>query len=283
MFLCASYVALQETSLGSPAWPNAPANQTTDDHPCLDVVLPFTQSNTRTGTNNNTVLLSGKWNDYRIGDGVALRPDAPGCDQYPDSIVCAYQKYSSEPNNITALLRVLDAYRTQQSTMSANAIVVHVRLGDGLCAQFDQLCRGDKTHTPNCWEDDSDCWFDPQSSTKQYAFSERWYENVMLDLSTYRGQRAVFILGDKHHWTRTPDPRKDYSVDDAYLENVKIFFRSLFQCVHILEAGDPDEDFALMCSARTFVQGGGGYSALIAQVIEARGGTVFKPNQGTHT
>lgn len=37
----------------------------------------------------------------------------------------------------------------------------------------------------------------------------------------------------------------------------------------------PDDDFAYMCNAKTFVQAGGGFSSLIAEVVKKRGNLVI--------
>jgi hypothetical protein len=216
-----------------------------------------------------------RWNDYRIGDGISLRHDAPGCEMYPDSVVCAYSKETTKPNDKAALVKVLSRYSTRQNNSSTLAFL-HVRLGDGLCAQVDPLCRVSETK-PDCWNNDADCWFDDNSATKQYAYSRRWYYNVVSALKLTQVSKIV-VTGDKFHWTRTPDPRhNDFSVDDAYLANVAQYFRSQGFSVCVKDQELPDIDFVILCSARVFVQGGGGYSALIAEVVQHRGGLVIRP------
>ena len=232
--------------------------------------VSHTFCHTRRETNVDISL----WNDYRIGDGIALQYEAPGCEKYPNSIVCKYTQETREPNDVSALIRVLGKYYRQ---LGDNLAALHVRLGDGLCAQIDPLCRGDIKTRPDCWNNDRDCWSDTNSMTKQYAYSQRWYESVILDLELAKVS-AVVIIGDKFHWTRTPDPRQgNYSVDEEYLSNLSIFFRSHGFDACVKEAELPDTDFALLCSARVFIQGGGGYSALVAKVVKQRGGTVLKP------
>ena len=214
------------------------------------------------------------WNDYRIGDGIAFQYGAPGCERYPKSIVCDYTRETKEPNDISSLIHVLGKYSEQ---LGDGLAALHVRLGDGLCAQIDPTCREDMKTIPDCWNDDGDCWSDPSSVTKQYAYSRLWYESVVFDLKM-TNVSALVIVGDKYHWTRTPDPRKgDYSVDDSYLSKLSSFFVSHGFEVCVKEGEPPDTDFALLCSARVFVQGGGGYSALVAEVVRQRGGVVLTP------
>ena len=88
-------------------------------------------------------------------------------------------------------------------------------------------------------------------------------------------------MNNKLHWTRTKDPRKgNISVDDSYVESLAGFLRTKFQHVIISEPQLPDEDFAMLCAAEVFVQGGGGFSSLVGEVVKRRGGTVIKPRRG---
>jgi hypothetical protein len=222
-------------------------------------------------------------NDYRISDGLLRQYDAPGCETYPTSLVCKYhvEAAGSKTLDLEALIRVLEQIERQEPVWryhSKNTALVHLRLGDGLCAQYDPRCRGPRTDIPNCWETDEDCFVNPDSVTKQYAFSSRWYRDIFMHLESLH-VRHVIIIGDKYHWTRTPDPRKGkYSIDDTYVAHVADAFRNRDFSVTVREPTSPDEDFVRMCSARTFVQGGGGYSALIAYVVNSRGGIVLRPS-----
>lgn len=218
------------------------------------------------------------WNEYRLADAIAKFSDAPGCEKYPDSIVCAYEKETAAPNDITILARILERRAKPSLALDERTVLVHLRLGDGLCARVDERCRGSRNSVPDCWNHDADCWSDPNSITKQYAYSRDWYVSVLQRLSELQIVERILLIGDKRHWTRTLDPRGgNYTVDDSYIENAASFFREAFPCVRILVSGNPDEDFALLSSAKYFVQGGGGFSALIAQIVKARGGTVIKP------
>jgi len=213
-----------------------------------------------------------RWNVYRIGDGVAIYPGAPTCDTFPGSIVCAYQEETQEPNNISALVKVLD--KRSKTRAGEGVAFVHVRLGDGLCAKNDDPCRGTESADPDCWNNDQDCWNDGI----QYAYSKYWYDSTISLMKTLHIKRIV-VVGDKFHWTRTPDPRLgDFSVDEAYLDHITHFFLDHGFGVAILAPDLPDSDFTYLCSARVFVRGGGGYSTLVANVVKTRGGVVIEPS-----
>jgi hypothetical protein len=230
---------------------------------------------TPVGNTSRVESIPRRWNEYRIGDGVKLHPGAPGCETFPDSIVCAYQQETDQPNNTSALVKVLD--ERLKTRMDTDVALVHVRLGDGLCAKVDKPCRGAQSGDPDCWNDDEDCWFDANIS-RQYAYSRYWYKSVISQLQKLQTKRMV-IVGDKFHWTRTPDPRRgNFSVDEAYLDNMAHFLREHGFGVVLHEPNLPDTDFMYLCSAQIFVRGGGGYSALVARVVENRGGIVIEPS-----
>jgi len=222
-----------------------------------------------------------RWNEYRIGDGISFQYDAPGCERFPGSIVCLYRKETRRPNDFGVLFNVLQKFSEHEVAEDHHAddvAFLHARLGDGLCAQHDPPCRGTQNTVPDCWNNNEDCFVNVDSETKQYAFTKEWYEPVTKELIAARISKIV-IISDIFHWTRTPDPRHgDFSVDEAYLSNVANFFRNFGFEVCTKEPGLPDHDFALLSSARVFVQGGGGYSALISKIVSKRGGVVVKPN-----
>ena len=224
----------------------------------------------------NSASTSRSWNEYRIGDGVAMHQGSPGCDAFPGSIVCAYLEITDQPNNISALVEVLDGRSIRR--IDSDVALVHARLGDGLCAMVDKPCRGTRSGVPDCWNNDEECWFDA-SISRQYAYSKHWYFSVVSQLQKHR-VKTVHIVGDKFHWTRTPDPRHgNFSVDEAYTQSMARFFRQSGFGVSIHVPQLPDFDFVLLCSAQLFVQGGGGYSALVAHVVEHRGGVVIVPSK----
>ena len=217
-----------------------------------------------------------QWNEYRIGDGISLQYEAPGCEKYPGSIVCLYSQETSQPNDIDALSRALE--KNPRPATGEEIAYLHARLGDGLCAQHDPPCRGARNSVPDCWNNNDDCFMNRNSMTKQYAYSKHWYDNVIIDLLATKVSKII-IIGDKFHWTRTPDPRGgNFSVDEEYLSKISRFFHDHGFAVCVKAPELPDDDFALLSSANVFTQGGGGYSALVAKMVTKSGGLVLQPS-----
>jgi len=249
---------------------------------CLPCVLVLLRSRSHSSRRHDFKF----WNDYRIGDGIAKQYDAPGCEQYPNSIVCSYQQNTEVANDMDVLIEVLKKFEKKSGfrKVQQHAVLVHVRLGDGLCAQYDPKCQRASANIPNCWEEHTDCWYDPNSETKYYAYPKEWYYGVVSKLRKSHYGGLVIIVADKKHWTRSIDPRNgDFSVDDAYIESLVKFFRSHDFEVHVRQPNYPDRDFLYLCSANTFVQGGGGFSKLVASVVRQRGGTVHSPSNNSES
>jgi len=237
--------------------------------------------------------LAKYWNGYRIGDGIksyryesSIRDASKVCMRWPGSLLCKYLTRTDQANNITVLVDIIN--QSKIDIPAANTTVMHLRLGDGLCGQYNDLskwCRGAKTGTENpttrnCWENDKDCF--KSIGGYIYAYPREYYEQVATELlKSVNNSTTIVVVADPRHWTRSKDMRNgDYSIDFAYRDNVISFFRSKGFIVQIHQSsGKPDDDFAYMCSARNFVRGGGGLSTLISSVVTAQGGRVFNPRK----
>jgi len=156
---------------------------------------------------------------------------------------------------------------------------VYLRLGDGLCAKNDNLCRGSKAiGEPNCWENLNDCWKYETIDGIYYAFSKEYYKNVIRTIP--KSVKSITIFGNPYHWTRTPDPRAgNYDVDNQYRNNVLKFFESHGYKVNMRASHfSPDEDFIYACFAKVFIRGGGGFSKLISDVVTQMNGKTIMPS-----
>eukprot|EP00984_Skeletonema_dohrnii_P009638 scaffold3693_cov117-Skeletonema_dohrnii-CCMP3373.AAC.1 len=150
------------------------------------------------------------------------------------------------------------------------------------CALATACAAVDTARIPNCWENETDCFVNSHGNL--YAYPRHYYEQVAAELLESVGNLTkIIVVSNPSHWTRNTDRRNgDYSIDYTYRDNVITFFRSkgfAIQAYH--SSGRPDDDFVYMCSARIFVQGGGGLSKLVSTVVTANGGRVFKPRKAT--
>jgi len=218
---------------------------------------------------SNTFL----WNDYRISDGIEYYPWSPGCERFPNSIVCEYRKKTPTKRNLTVLLEVLQLQNW--SPREAPEVAAHLRLGDSLCA-YGEISNGCPTAdviAPDCWRNPSHCW--RGSLPNIYAYPKESYLSITAQLPE---ASHIVVISEKRHWTRTKDPRNGtFVADDQYIDDFKALFEGLGHTVQLREPETPDMDFAFACSAKVFLQGGGGFSRLIASVVQASGRRVITP------
>jgi hypothetical protein len=211
-----------------------------------------------------------KWNNYRLGDVVKRRPTAPGCARFPNTIACAYEASQAQASDMSTLLRIVQA-RKQTDVPSAQSVVVHVRIGDGI--------KG-----PDCWHHSGDCFSnfgdgDDKGKVFLYALSQQYYTAL---LSRIPAGHDIILVGAAGHSTRhglfgfgKHAVQKEMRWSDSYVHNAIHFFEKHGFKVRARQGADPDTDFTFMAMARTFVQGGGGYSGLIAQMVKLNGQTVL--------
>jgi len=216
------------------------------------------------------------WNTYRISDGIAQYA-GDVCQTHPGTLVCQYLKLTDKLNDMDVLLPLLESLQNNIDVPDKATAILHLRTGDGLCHRYDPPCRGNRTDVPDCWLRDEDCWADVSiSPPRQYAFSVDWYTGLIDKLD---GIEHIEIVADPLHWTRTADPRGgNFTVDENYVKSAATFFQSLGFALSFREQRYPDVDFAYMCAASYFIQGGGGFSMLVSSVVRARGGHVFTPS-----
>jgi len=215
---------------------------------------------------------------YRLGDGLKFYPRSPGCDYYPDSIVCAYRRRTNASNSVPDLLKVLEA-RNQSEVPEDHVVVLHARIGDGLCVQKDRRCPN-ATGRSDCWNNANDCYVSPLTPFNYYALPKEYYNEVIEELSSTTTAKKVVVMGNSLHFQALHLIRwRNTSADEIYISHLTTFLKSKGFEVQLRLNGDPDTDFAYACAARTFVRGGGGFSRLIAEVVKARGkGTVLPSN-----
>eukprot|EP00936_MAST-01D_sp_MAST-1D-sp1_P002991 g2991.t1 len=215
-------------------------------------------------TKSNQAAWAAKWNFYRLGDALKRTRDAPGCKDFPGTIACAYLKSSTKKSDMTVLYGVLKQ-RKQNDLPDTKSIVVHMRIGDGI-------------HGPDCWHNANDCFtYFEKSYTLLYALPMQYYAAVLPRMpKAADGYRVVLVGAVGHNTRHTPvgvdstahtEVVKESAWSRAYVRHVVRFFERLGYKVELREDRDPDTDFMYMSMASTFVQGGGGYSGLIAQMV----------------
>ena len=214
------------------------------------------------------------YDQYRIGDMVArqrYRQDRGEyhCNSWPNSMACRYMNSTQVDNDWPVLADIVRAdFQAGVYRPPADAAVVHLRVGDVLInygtdgtsvydvLHGDPICSGGIEvdvdhggHLRNCYVKNLE-YFRVQIS--------KLPENV----------RTVYLLAASHR-------REDFTRSSEYIRGVRDFFLSQGFVVHLRLAQPPDDDIAFSANANYFVQGGGGFSIMLANLVNEMGGTVL--------
>ena len=106
-----------------------------------------------------------------------------------------------------------------------------------------------------------------------YTLSLAYYARQLDVLEPYRARGELshlVIVGGSHL-----DLHGGYPRSSEYINGLRDFFVSRGYTVSLRLGHLPDPDLVYMARARFFVQGGGGYSLLISEIVKAMGGLVL--------
>jgi hypothetical protein len=200
-----------------------------------------------------------KWENYRLGDIYKYYTDLKHekvkygyinsiPSKYHGSIGAEYVlKNESKNINFNLLLKIVNE-RTKKMTYSPNSneLILHLRIGDAI--------QGYNSKTDK---------FDYLSN---YATK---LETLTKNINIFKNKRVIIFYGN--HVSRA---KKKYS--ELYLTHLRQLFKNNNIKFEETSNGDPDEDFLIMCNAKTFIKSGGGYSNLIAQVVRHKKNKVIE-------
>ena len=175
----------------------------------------------------------------------------------PNSIAADYIRRTNKNNDYDELMDILNE-RMQKNESSQipndNELVVHLRTGDVIDHSKKSVTEMLSRYTKYV-------------NGKSYVKPMSYYKQVMKFAASKNLTKVTLVTG--FHETKSVRKSLDYvnRVQEAFEEND-------FQTSIRLNE-NPDEDFIFMCNSRYFVQSGGGFSKIIAELIKMKNGTVF--------
>ena len=218
---------------------------------------------------------------YRLNDVVLLHGNTKHAPTFRyhrlinNSIAAAYMASASKGMDLVTLRKVSeDAAR--------DTCVVHLRIGDVLDRSDWTLSKGRPAgyrgedlatilHTGYNGDDA------PKGTHGVYGHSLAAYQACFPELRA-AGVRIVVLVAGSH------TALGSYRVSAMYIQALARLFEAAGFSAHLRLGQHPDDDFMYMTSSRCFVQGGGGFSQLVARMIIARHGVVINPwNLGNNT
>lgn len=197
----------------------------------------------------HSVPIEWVWRNYRLGDairGYGNQSSAFICQRWPGSLACKYRSVTESPMNIGVLNGLVE-------DVTVNVTAVHLRLGDVVT-------------TPRCWEE----LCNATKHARNFVATKELYESIIADIP--KNDPVVFVGSPYHHGTK-----EKIKNSLLYLRKVICFFRHQgFEASYNGDNTLPDDDFVLLTTAKTFVQGGGGFSMLVSMVASQRNHKVIR-------
>ena len=103
---------------------------------------------------------------------------------------------------------------------------------------------------------------------QHYVYPLAYYEGVVCCQLPSHIRLGYIVAGAQYKSDR------GWPISTAYINGVRDFFVSKGFRMRVIAGRNPDDDLIFMGQARHFVQGGGGYSAVVAGVVSEMGGEV---------
>lgn len=179
----------------------------------------------------------------------------------------AYSDYRQLGIVVSQMRREREAAPSKRGavTPSADAVVVHVRAGDvmdlpanlpGVGGNFRGVLRAEDVLAGR-----------GPGTMAHYVYPLSFYTQLIPTLPPH--VKLCYICAGAQF-------RSDHGwpVSTAYVNGVRDLFVSRGYSVQVRAGRNPDDDLIFMGSSRHFVRGGGGFSALVAGLVEENGGQV---------
>lgn len=188
------------------------------------------------------------WGQYHLADCIRFRGGGRKKIKnikYKGTIAHEYNKIAKNPFNFHILYNIFNSINYFKKP-DKNVIVMHCRIGDIMDPKI-------RHHCNSGW----------QGMSNQKIYS-------ILKQDKYKDLKEIHILFGSHMNV------KKYTNSINYLKDVKNTFKN--HKLKFIMSKNPDFDFYYMCHSKYFIQGGGGYSNVIASYVTALNNTVINNN-----
>ena len=193
--------------------------------------------------------------------------------KWPNSIAARYLTTTDDESNYKVLAQILqqEAEPTAVPT-PADALVVHLRVGD--VVEDVHLQYSVQTMVESPYEVCDPLPDQGNAHRHCYIHNGNYYRRQLAKLPADYDRHTVVLVAGAHQSSPKGFPRSS-----EYIRRVaQLFSDEGFRHVQLRLAQPPDDDVAFMCRSKYFMQGGGGYSMMVAGVVKELGGNVFTDN-----
>lgn len=174
---------------------------------------------------------------------------------YYNTIAGEYMRKTGKKENYDVLYEIIKDRRliTELDVAKKNTIVIHLRVGDVI-----EYCEETVTTLLSSQQ---------KSRYGKYVRPLSYYKKYMDKLNKYDINEVIFVAGSHKDIT--------YDKSNLYISCIMLYFR--LHCFFTsIRAGKPyDEDFLFMSNAKYFLPSGGGFSQIIAKMVEMNGNIVL--------
>ena len=215
---------------------------------------------------------------YRIGD-ILARPLVVNMNElveyhtktYPDSLASRYSQKTNERNKYNVLL---DCIRETNNTsiVETNKIlpldhtyVIHIRVGDVI--EFSDSSVHDILSKPCYYQQFGDKKISFTIYKNNYSKPLSYFDEKLEKIKSYPIKEVVLVAGS--HFPI------DFTKSSRYLNCIKLYIEQHGYHVTLRIGRVPDDDILFMSHAPYFTPSGGGFSAIITEVVKLNKGIVI--------
>ena len=204
-----------------------------------------------------------EWIDYRLGDiikgffleiGNIMYLDQIEKD-LPNSIGGLYINRTKDldvrerKNNYPVLLKIIEDKKEGLELPSENEIIFHIRLGDIV----DDFKFGDVIFDREDW-----------------GLTLKEINTVLNKLGEEEERNTIILVYGSHV------ENINKTANNKYLAAIKELLHRRGFKVEVKNSSNPDKDFIYMSQSKKFIKSGGGFSKIIAKIVNLNGGVAYE-------
>jgi hypothetical protein len=204
------------------------------------------------------IIKSKKWRhqssrEIRSKEGIKMSSLDYHLKHYPNSIAVEYISRTDTERDLDVLYDIVRARTVPSLIPDKNTLVIHLRIGD--------VIDGSKFSIDDFLDEDNEIMGVKYNKRGvQYVRPISFYKKIVQQIQNLPIKKVILVGG--FHIDG------DHSKSLEYVKHIKNFFESHNYMVTERIDHDPDEDFIFMSNSTYFVQSGGGFSKLIADLVK---------------
>ena len=215
--------------------------------------------------NNSSIYDNFQGKMYRLGDMFRIKKGLNSrynkkigfnyhVHNFPNSIATEYMLKTKKSEDYNQLLNIIN--KRKPKIKINNYVVVHLRIGDVIDLSDKSLKEMLTRYTIY------------KNGRTNYVKPLSYYNKIINKIRKYKIKNIILIGG--YH------TKQNHTKSYKYVKIIQKYFKQNgFNC-YIRINNDPDDDFLIMCNSNYFVPSGGGFSTIIKNIVNMKGGQVIE-------